>query len=168
MPVAPYFAKLVPSLYTRQERVVLSGAWQHGFFGYVTVGAYNVGGMQLTFDPELRTNCTAAPNSFYNGCRFKHYRQSDSLRASQYDGVELAAGDEVGHFELGSTIVLVFEVAPDQDFLFAVTEEMDDRISESIKKDLALLEPAGKRIRVGQALGYCRPKKHWSNQHITA
>jgi len=58
-PVAPSIARYIPSLFVRNERVVLSGAWKHGFMALVPVGAYNVGSMKLTFDDELDTNLRA-------------------------------------------------------------------------------------------------------------
>jgi phosphatidylserine decarboxylase len=40
----------VPSLFVRNERVTVHGAWEHGFMGVVCVGAYNVGSIHLSFD----------------------------------------------------------------------------------------------------------------------
>jgi phosphatidylserine decarboxylase len=160
MPVAPSFAKWIPALFTRQERVVLSGAWKHGFFSYTPVGAYNVGGMKVRWDTALSTNITPAPHTYHNGCRIKEYTSSDSLNQTQYNGVYVERGDEIGHFELGSTIVLIFEVPANHDFIFAVSERMDKTIEKSIQRDLSILEPAGSRVKVGQPLGYVRPRQY--------
>ena len=32
------------------------GKWKHGFFGMAFVGAYNVGSIEINFDPDLQTN----------------------------------------------------------------------------------------------------------------
>ncbi len=41
-PISPLVARLIPNLFSLNERVVLSGAWPHGFFSITAVGAYNV------------------------------------------------------------------------------------------------------------------------------
>lgn len=153
MPVAPSFAQWVPKLFSRQERVVLSGAWKHGFFSYIPVGAYNVGGMKLNFDPQLVTNNDTALHSYHNGVHYKQYSKSDSTRVTQYPGVELHRGDEIGYFELGSTVVLIFEVPVGHEFNWAIGRKAEKAMEVSVQKDLAILEPAGIRVRLGQALG---------------
>jgi phosphatidylserine decarboxylase len=40
----------VKGIFTINERVVLLGEWQHGFFCFAAVGAYNVGSIHLVFD----------------------------------------------------------------------------------------------------------------------
>lgn len=99
LPVNKLFVNTVPSLFAVNERVAVLGEWDHGFFSYTAVGAYNVGSMTLNFDPELRTN------------RWRSRR--GRVQAKVYDApVPLARGEEMGLFKLGSTIVMVFE-APD-------------------------------------------------------
>lgn len=48
--VAPWAARTMPGLFALNERAVLSGYWEHGFFSYTAVGAYNVGSIRLTVD----------------------------------------------------------------------------------------------------------------------
>ncbi len=48
--VAPWAARTMPGLFALNERVVLSGQWNHGFFSFAAVGAYNVGSIQLAVD----------------------------------------------------------------------------------------------------------------------
>jgi len=55
-PVASWAVRFIRHLFPLNERVVLTGTWKHGFFSYAPVGAYNVGSIELNFDPDLRTN----------------------------------------------------------------------------------------------------------------
>ncbi len=48
--VAPWAAKTMPGLFTLNERVILTGIWEHGFFGMAAVGAYNVGSIKIALD----------------------------------------------------------------------------------------------------------------------
>ena len=48
--VAPWAVRTMPGLFTLNERVLLLGQWEHGFFSLAAVGAYNVGSIALTVD----------------------------------------------------------------------------------------------------------------------
>jgi phosphatidylserine decarboxylase len=50
LPVAPLVGKVIPQLLAMNERVVLSGEYEHGFFSLTAVGAYNVGSIAIHFD----------------------------------------------------------------------------------------------------------------------
>ncbi|XP_027861219.1 phosphatidylserine decarboxylase proenzyme, mitochondrial isoform X3 [Xiphophorus couchianus] len=128
MSVNPGVARWVKELFCLNERVVLSGQWRHGFFSLTAVGATNVGSIRVYFDQELRTN---APRYSKGSFQDRSYvATSDQVKASE-GGVALCKGEPVGEFNLGSTIVLLFE-AP-ADFTFD-------------------LQP-GQRIRMGEPLG---------------
>lgn len=80
------------------ERVVLSGRWSHGSLHLAMVAAANVGNIFLDFDPKLRTN------------RDNPVCGVGDVFSKMYpSGVDLQAGEKVGGFRLGSTVVLVFE-----------------------------------------------------------
>lgn len=93
-------------LYTSNERIALTGSWDHGFFSMTAVGAAGRGSIELStsqeaFRPQIRPN-------------------SSSLSRVRYpEAKRLSPGHEVGGFKLGSAIVLVFE-APDTSFVFHV------------------------------------------------
>ncbi|XP_015250959.1 PREDICTED: phosphatidylserine decarboxylase proenzyme isoform X1 [Cyprinodon variegatus] len=130
MSVNPGVARWVKELFCLNERVVLRGQWQHGFFSLTAVGATNVGSIRVYFDQELQTNTPR-----YNKGSFhdRSYVATDNQvkSAPEEGGVSLHKGEPVGEFNLGSTIVLLFE-AP-RDFSFS-------------------LQP-GQRIRMGEGLG---------------
>lgn len=113
--VNPWLAQLIPGLFTMNERAVYIGEWKHGFFSMTAVGATNVGSIEIFDDPELRTNT--------KGKRTR-------INEHELGQVELKKGELFGQFNMGSTIILLFE-AP-KDFKF----------------DMA----AGDRVLVGQSL----------------
>ncbi len=53
--VAPWAARTIPGLFSINERAIVTGTWEHGFFSMVAVGAYNVGSISLTVD-EVQFN----------------------------------------------------------------------------------------------------------------
>lgn len=130
MSVNPGVARLVKELFCLNERVALTGQWQHGFFSLTAVGATNVGSIKVYFDQELQTNAPRySKGSFHD--RSYVAIENQVLTTAGEGGVALQKGAAVGEFNLGSTIVLLFE-AP-KDFSFN-------------------LQP-GQQIRVGEGLG---------------
>lgn len=107
--VCPWALKLVPGLFTLNERCVIEGSWRHGKVYMVPVGAANVRSIRLN-------DSIISPN-----------------------GGKLAKGSELGHFEMGSSVVLVFE-APE---------------------DFEWKAQAGDRIKVGESLGNTKSKNSW-------
>ena len=49
MSVNPSVCKLVRNVLILNERVLLSGEWEHGYFSYTAVGATNVGSIKINF-----------------------------------------------------------------------------------------------------------------------
>ncbi len=81
----------IPNLYTKNERVSLKCKSERGFiFWLVFVGAQNVGKMRFHFDESIQSNTKNA---------------HDFSRV--YENLKLKKGEEMGFFELGSTIVLI-------------------------------------------------------------
>jgi len=134
-PVSPRLAHFVPSLFSRNERVALNGEWAHGFFSFVPVAAYNVGGIRLCYpqDANLKTNVkehyvrkdptpyvpSEAPTVAVDLTCRRPLPSFHSDKKYESGGVRMAKGDEVAVFELGSTVVLLFE-APADRFRFRV------------------------------------------------
>lgn len=116
--VSPYLQRTLPGLFTLNERVVLLGRWRWGFFSFVPVGATNVGSIKVNFDRELRTNSLttdtaadrAAEEASARGEPYTGFSEATYEMASPVlQGHALRKGEEMGGFQLGSTIVLVFE-----------------------------------------------------------
>jgi phosphatidylserine decarboxylase len=84
-------ARTILNLYVKNERVVLSGQSDYGRFHFVFVGAQNVGSIGLTEFPEFRTNI---PES------------QKSIKETNYT---VNKGEEIGWFEMGSTVLIIVE-----------------------------------------------------------
>ncbi|KAK1783629.1 phosphatidylserine decarboxylase-domain-containing protein [Copromyces sp. CBS 386.78] len=150
--VSPYLQRTLPGLFTLNERVVLLGRWRWGFFSYVPVGATNVGSIKINFDRELRTNSLttdtaadrAAELAAAKGEPYLGYAEATYEAASPVlKGHALRRGEEMGGFQLGSTIVLVFE---------APVAEHDE--SGKVIKGWTWNVDKGQKIKMGQTLGH--------------
>ncbi len=154
--VSPYLQRTLPGLFTLNERVVLLGRWRWGFFSYIPVGATNVGSIKINFDRELRTNSLttdtaadrAAEEAAQRGEAYSGFAEATYDAASPVlHGYALRRGEEMGGFQLGSTVVLVFE-APVADAAAAAN------VSEKNTVGWHWAVEKGQRIKMGQALGY--------------
>ncbi|KAK2762204.1 phosphatidylserine decarboxylase 1 [Arachnomyces sp. PD_36] len=158
--VSPYLQRTLPGLFTLNERIVLLGRWRWGFFSVTPVGATNVGSIKINFDSELRTNSlttdTAADrasalalqrgdtNPVFAEATYKH--ASNTL-----GGHALQRGEEMGGFQLGSSIVLVFEAPIGKRKSFDVGWAGGEREGGwhwKIEK--------GQYVKVGEALGWVK------------
>ncbi|PKA64158.1 phosphatidylserine decarboxylase [Apostasia shenzhenica] len=92
----------IRNLHIENERVVLEGQWREGFMAMVAIGATCVGSIKLFIEPELKTN---RPK--------KHLLHADPQDVKIYEpegiGLMLKKGEEVAAFNMGSTVVLVFQ-----------------------------------------------------------
>ncbi|XP_054824379.1 phosphatidylserine decarboxylase proenzyme 1, mitochondrial isoform X2 [Prosopis cineraria] len=127
--------RTIRNLYIENERVVLEGLWQQGYMALAAIGATNIGSIQLFIEPELKTN---KPRKKFL------YSEPPEERIYKPEGVGnmLYKGDELAAFNMGSTVVLVFQApisklleegCPSPEFNFSVRR--------------------GDRVRVGEALG---------------
>ncbi len=48
--MAPWAARVLPGLFSLNERAIMIGRWKHGYFSMAAVGAFNVGSIQLALD----------------------------------------------------------------------------------------------------------------------
>ncbi|KAL7275931.1 phosphatidylserine decarboxylase 1 [Rhizina undulata] len=139
--VSPYLQNRLPGLFTLNERVVLLGRWKYGMFSMTPVGATNVGSIKIHFDRELRTNSLthdATKAGSEGGFAEATYRNASPLLGGQ----PVVKGAEMGGFNLGSTIVLVFE-APGS----------SGKENEPGKGGFRFLVKRGQKVKVGEAIG---------------
>ncbi|XP_046909251.2 phosphatidylserine decarboxylase proenzyme, mitochondrial [Dermatophagoides farinae] len=95
--VRPSFVQRISNLFAINERVVYFGHWKFGFFAMAAVGATNVGSINVFVDPELQTNRFQMETTLY--CKEKLFKKSIPQRK----------GEVFGEFNLGSTMVVIFE-----------------------------------------------------------
>lgn len=87
-------ARAVPRLFARNERVVCEFGTAAGHLALVMVGALFVGSMETVWAGEINPPLR---------------RGRKPLRVQQGIGQYLALGDEMGRFNMGSTVILLFE-----------------------------------------------------------
>jgi phosphatidylserine decarboxylase len=117
--VRPWAVERIPGLFTRNERVAFEFESDAGRYAMIMVGALMVGGLETIVTGPVRRgrleprlwNLETAPRRFERG-------------------------DEIGRFNFGSTVILLFPPG-------------------SIRLDPALVP--GTELRLGQALGYLDP-----------
>jgi len=110
----------VSKLFTRNERVACRFSTPAGAMGIVLVGALNVGSIETLWAGEV---APASP-------------RKPSLMRYRKGSISLARGDEMGRFNMGSTVILLFAA---------------DRVTLDPS-----LEP-GQTLRMGQSLGRMTP-----------
>jgi len=105
LPVNPPAVASVPELFARNERLVCELDGTAGDMAVVAVGATNVGRIEAIFDPGWNDPRGGVTNR--RGVKGTRGRAIDSRR---YDPpIELAAGDELMAFHLGSSVIVLFE-----------------------------------------------------------
>ena len=96
-PVNKPFVRRMPRLFARNERVIFEIQTEHGIANVVMVGAFNVGRMEIAALPGYVTN--------------RAVRQIPGAVGIETFVVDrkVQAGDELGTFMLGSTVVVVLD-----------------------------------------------------------
>jgi phosphatidylserine decarboxylase len=120
-PVNQWGVQKVPRLFSRNERLVTHVQSPFGRIALVKVGATNVGSIKVVYDQDIVTNRRKA--------RYIHKVYPEAYSMSK--------GAELGRFEFGSTVILLFE------------PQMIDWVSE--------LKP-GKTLRMGQPIAWRKTK----------
>ena len=116
--VTPSLVRKWPGLFHTNERVAFIGRWKYGLFAMVAVGATNVGSIVVHFDTELRTN----------------RKDKCSTETIYKSPLHFEKGEDIGYFNFGSTVVLIFE-GPNN-MKFETREMRKIRMGESIHEDL--------------------------------
>ncbi|MBL0687613.1 MAG: phosphatidylserine decarboxylase [Sulfurospirillum sp.] len=92
-PVNSTWLRKIPALFIENERVILECYTENErVFYMVFVGALNVGKIKFVFDNNIQTNVKNSVAQLY-----------------KYENLFIKKGDELGRFEMGSTIVMFFE-----------------------------------------------------------
>lgn len=113
--VNPWMARLIPGLFAINERAVYIGEWDKGFFSMTAVGATNVGSIEIYKDPSLQTNTKG-----------NRYRIDEAV----FEDTQLKRGEMFGQFNMGSTIILLFE-AP-KEFSFDLTPGQKVTVGQAV------------------------------------
>lgn len=121
--VSPKVANLVPGLFCINERAAYIGEWEHGFFSFTAVGATNVGSVQVFIDQDLKTNK-------WRGLKVGSMKEKEFDELKLRNDAFLNKGELVGQFNMGSTIVLVFE-APSS-FRFNLSSNQVVKVGQSL------------------------------------
>ncbi|MBC6414444.1 MAG: phosphatidylserine decarboxylase [Chromatiales bacterium] len=93
--VAPYATRVIPRLYTKNERVISVFDTEHGTAAVVMVGAVNVSAIETVWH-GLVSPATHALS-------YHRYGADNSAQPT----VALNKGDEMGRFNIGSTVILL-------------------------------------------------------------
>ncbi|EGC34501.1 hypothetical protein DICPUDRAFT_55778 [Dictyostelium purpureum] len=125
-PVAKVAVDNIPGLFAMNERVVLTGAWKHGFYSLTPVGASNVGTIVLDFDKDLHSN-----NQKDNALDFE---KNTYYKKNYQSIIPSGKGDEVAFFRMGSTVILIFEVPEGKKFDFNINPGQHVKFGESMGK----------------------------------
>jgi len=133
-PVNKRSVNFIKGVLAFNERVTLFGEWEHGIFSYTAVGAYNVGSMKIGFDPELITNQPS--QNVDSPFEIKNY----------VNPIKSDCGENIGFFNLGSTVVLIFE-APKLLFMRYRGEQVQLGESLAVKLTPELAEEHAKRLQ---------------------
>lgn len=112
--VAPFAVEAIPRLFARNERLVCHFEGEHGPFTMVLVGAMLV----------------SSVSSVWNGLEIPPYASRPIARDWRSRDLRLARGDEMGRFNMGSTVILL--LPPGGPRLDALAPEQAVRTGERI------------------------------------
>jgi len=122
--VSPKIVKMLPTSLLTNERVAWYGRWKYGTFIMVAVAATNVGDIQTGFDADIATN---------------NWGTVTETEKVYEKPLEFRRGDDFGHFNFGSTIVMIYEAPAGIEF--------GSNPSKRIKMGEALLHTEGLNSR---------------------
>jgi phosphatidylserine decarboxylase len=122
-PVKPSYVNQHKDVFKTNERVNIFGRWAQGFYFESAVGATNVGSIKLDFDSEVLTNKAVPTYPYFEDKSYlagsaekqgpfnKYLSQSEFSREqfTKEKDLVMQKGEMTGRFEMGSTIVLIFE-----------------------------------------------------------
>jgi len=100
--VNPATTRAVPGLFARNERLICAFDTPQGKFILIMVGALFVSGIETVWHGEV---------SPPHGAKLMHREYNDGTGTVSQDGrpTTFSRGEEIGRFNMGSTVVLLFE-----------------------------------------------------------
>lgn len=127
-PVKLSYVKAHKRVYEGNERVALFGTYTDSkasrALAYVMVGATNVGSILMEYHPDFRANVNYRLGQKVESSNVESYEKEGGLKHWKEGGVRLAKGQELGRFNLGSTIVMVIEVPKESEVLVGAMENV--------------------------------------------
>ena len=117
-----------PDVFKVSERVSIFGRWAQGFYFEAPVGATNVGSIKLHYDDTLQTDLFSPPPPFYDDRSYgsssdeaftKYMNTTDFSHLDQETVPQFSKGEETGYFDMGSTVVIIFEAEGDVEWAVA-------------------------------------------------
>ena len=114
-PVKPSYVNKHRDVFKNNERVNIFGEWKESndFFFTSFVGALNVGSILLDFDTDVSTNHAMPAEPYYQDKSYREGQDSPLAETPGSSAVKFEKGEMTGRFEMGSTIVLIYECAPE-------------------------------------------------------
>ncbi len=97
LPVNQAAVEQIDRLFVGNERLVSLLEHRRGLIAMVKVGAFNVGSIRVGYNRDLYTNRRANRHGLSKG----YHQYAKALR--------FLRGEELGYFEMGSTVILLFE-----------------------------------------------------------
>lgn len=118
-PVKPTYVNKHRDVFKNNERVNIFGDWKstNDFFFTSFVGALNVGSILLDFDSDVSTNHAIPEEPYYIDKAYREGQETPLTTVPGKSAVTFEKGEMTGRFEMGSTIVLIYECAPETKIL---------------------------------------------------
>ncbi len=116
--VNPATTRTIPRLFARNERVVSIFETPAGLMAVAKIGAVNVGSIETIWAGEVTPPAGRVVRQW-------HYTSDEAI--------EFAKGDEIGRFNMGSTVILLFanpKVSWDESFTAEMKVKMGSRIAK--------------------------------------
>jgi len=121
-PVNLFGVRNVPGLFAKNERLISFIRSEQGSVALVKVGSTIVGSVKVVYDHKLGTNL-----------------RRPKMRTVEMQGTRLLKGAELGRFEFGSTIILLFErgmVDENSAVSFGTKVRMGERLVTLVKQQV--------------------------------
>ncbi|MDH5720938.1 MAG: archaetidylserine decarboxylase [Spirochaetia bacterium] len=83
----------IDGLFSKNERLITYIQTEFGLIALIKVGATSVGRIKVTYDENIATN------------RWKRHPKEEFYEK----GIEIKKGEEIGRFEMGSTVIMIIE-----------------------------------------------------------